>query len=143
MHCPYCGDNFRRTEAARVSPHHLVCPNPKCGQKIRSGFVFAWSDNSDSDGRQADPSAGMAEWPNPNGYSSAAAVRVHCPYCGDSFVPGSTVEMHDGAMWCPNLKCGQPIRVEVVRARADELSGSVLDGIPIIAPTQALKSLKV
>ena len=35
VHCPYCGDNFILSHGRRLEGFGVVCPNVKCGSRIR------------------------------------------------------------------------------------------------------------
>ncbi|HYD60368.1 MAG TPA: hypothetical protein VEC35_08440 [Noviherbaspirillum sp.] len=35
MHCPYCGDDFLLSHGTRLPGYMVICPNVKCGSRIR------------------------------------------------------------------------------------------------------------
>ena len=35
VHCPYCGDNFLLSHGKVVKGLGVICPNVKCGSRIR------------------------------------------------------------------------------------------------------------
>jgi len=35
MHCPYCGDDFILSHGRPVEGFGVICPNVKCGSRIR------------------------------------------------------------------------------------------------------------